>query len=155
MREKTIKKELECILSDEELKGYSKTLATSVRERTKLEADLKSYSSHKKAEIETHNGTIALMSEKVASGKEYRDVVCDVTYLWDLKIKTYTRRDTGEVFGNDIISEHELQEEAEMNAPKPEKKHTLEEKVDSLIEKVDGIIEDETINTEEETQPAE
>ena len=120
MREKTVKRELECILTDAELKDYSKILATSVRERTKLEADLKSYSSHKKAEIETHNGTIALMSEKVASGKEYRDVVCDVVYDWDNKQKTYFRRDTLEICGNDIISERELQEEAELNAPKAE-----------------------------------
>jgi hypothetical protein len=153
MREKTVKRELECILTDSELKDYSKILATSVREKTKLEADLKSYSSHKKAEIETHNGTIALMSEKVASGKEYRDVVCDVTYRWDLKIKTYTRRDTGDVFGNDIISDRELQEEAELNAPKPEPKPTLEDKVDSLIEKVSGLVEEENNETDSD-QPA-
>ena len=113
-------------MSDAELKDYSKTLATSVRERTKLEADLKSYSSHKRAEIETHNGTIALMSEKVASGKEYREVICDVEYLWDEKIKIFRREDTWENVGNEIISEQELQEEAELNAPKPEPKPKLE-----------------------------
>lgn len=117
MRQKEVKRELECVLTDSELKEYSKILAVAVREKTKLEADLKTYQTQKKAEIESRNGIIALMSEKVSSGKEYREVKCSVVYDWDRKEKFYIRQDTGEEIRSDIITERELQEEAELNAP--------------------------------------
>lgn len=116
-REKYANRYLECVLTEDELKDCSKRLAVSVRDRSRAEDALKSFKSQNKSEIDGYDATINSMSEKVSSGKEYREVKCNVVYQWEDKVKEYVREDTGEIIDTDIITERELQEEAELNAP--------------------------------------
>lgn len=116
MREKYHYFNLECKLTEEELKECSKKLADAVQKLERCELEKKAFVSQKKAESEKYSAMVSENSNKVASGKEYRDVKCDVIYDWDNKTKEYIRQDTKEVCHTDIITERELQEEANLNA---------------------------------------
>jgi hypothetical protein len=76
----------------------------------KAEDSLKSFSAQSKAEIQGAQEKINLLAAKLSTGKEYRNVICDVVYNWDNGTRTYVRTDTGEIAGDDIIPESDLQE---------------------------------------------
>ena len=111
---------LECVLSDQEKLEYAKKLAQHHEEKSRAEDRLTEFKSQMKAEIDTHEAQINLLSRKVYSGKEYREVACVIEYDWDEKTKQWIRVDTGEVAKQDIISERELQEEMEVVAESKE-----------------------------------
>ena len=116
MRESKRYEQLECVLSDDELKVYSKSMAEAFKSKEKVEAELQAFKSKKKGEVEAYDALVKDMSYKISSGKEFRKVECRVNYDWDNKEKIIARIDTGEIVDIEIISEHELQEEAELNA---------------------------------------
>jgi hypothetical protein len=110
----------ECVLTDAEKLAYAKIMSDAVGAKQTKENELKTFSTQAKAEIQNCDSQIALYSNKIQTGKEYRPIVCSITYDWDKKVKQWFRTDTGEFLKDDIISEHELQEEAELNAPSKE-----------------------------------
>jgi len=121
MRKTKEKLNLECVLTDQEKLAYSKQLAENLSKKQRAEDTLKSFNTQKKAEIAGLDAEINLKVDKINSGREYRDVECTIFWDWDRKVKVWTRTDTGEVAHEDIISEHELQEEADLQAKKQEK----------------------------------
>jgi hypothetical protein len=110
MNHKTIKKSLICILTDKERREYGISLATTLGDMEKVEAE-------KKAEMENYKNRLAGMqakvddlSSKVRNGKEWRDVDCHVMYgTPDRQHKQTIRLDTGETVSTDIMSEADLQ----------------------------------------------
>ena len=120
MREQYRYEQLECVLTDEELKAYSKIMAEGIRKRECAKDELKAFQSQRKSEIDGCDAVVNDMAGKVGSGKEYRRVKCIIIYNWEDKEKEIVREDTGEFICKEIITEHELQEEAELNAPEKE-----------------------------------
>ena len=105
---------LECILTDKEKLEYSKQLAENVSNKARAEDSLKSFQTQQKAQISNHEAQINLYSEKINTGKEYRAIECQVIYDFEKKEKSWKRKDTGEIAKTDIITEKELQEEADL-----------------------------------------
>jgi hypothetical protein len=103
-------RKLECVLKDSEKLVYSKELSDTFREKDAEEESLKSYSTQAKAAIQGCVEKMKLLSLKLSSGKEYRDVVCAVAYDWEKGTRTYIREDTGEIVDTDIIPETDIQE---------------------------------------------
>ena len=105
---------LECILTDTEKLNYSKEMAEAVGLRVRAEDGLKSASTQFKAQIAGHEAKINLLAEKLSTGREYREVECDVVKDFKKKIKNYIRKDTGAVARTDELSESDLQTELEV-----------------------------------------
>lgn len=114
MREKKTSLYLECVLTEEEMRSYSKQMADSFSKKCRVEDSLKAIKKQMDSEIAGHEARMNLCAERVNSGKEYRDVMCEVFYDWHLKEKRYVRLDTGEIAKTDIITEKELQEELDL-----------------------------------------
>lgn len=105
---------LECVLTDAEKLRYGAEMAELLNKKSRAEDQLKSTSTAIKAEIAAHDAKINDLSGKISTGKERRDVECEINYDWDRKVKSWIRKDTGEVTKEDIIPERELQEELEL-----------------------------------------
>jgi hypothetical protein len=106
---------LECILTDSERLAYSKSLAENISEKTKSENRLKSFSAQAKAEIAGHDADISLLCEKINTGREYRDVLCNIVYDWEKKTKQWIRTDMPDVVARETkISADELQEHLDL-----------------------------------------
>jgi hypothetical protein len=116
MRLKKTSLSLECVLTDEEKLNCSKLQNDAINLKTQAEAELKSFSTQKKAEIASADAVIALYYQKISTGKEYRMIPCEIRYDFDKKEKLFIRTDTGEIAKQDIISESELQEEMDIQA---------------------------------------
>lgn len=111
MRKTKEEMHLECILNDPEKLQYSKELSETVTLKTQAEENLKSFQTQKKAEITGCDAKINLLANKINTGKEYRDVECEITYDFAKKEKTWCRLDTGEIVKIRQIPEEEMQEE--------------------------------------------
>jgi hypothetical protein len=102
---------LECILTDTEKLIYSKEMAESVGFRARAEDSLKSFSTQIKAQIAGHDAKINLLAEKLSTGREYREVECEIVKDFKAKTKSFIRKDTGDVARVDELSESDLQTE--------------------------------------------
>lgn len=111
MRKTSEKLQCKCILTDEETLKYSRDMSSAKSKQSRFESELKSYTITKKAEIQEQETKVLIFSEKINNGYEFRDVECEIVYDFDIKIKRWYRKDTGEVEKEDIISDRELQEE--------------------------------------------
>lgn len=111
MRPTKEERTLECILTDAEKLKYSKELGEKISHCNQLEASKKSYVTQINGEILTDEARIAILAEKVYSGREYRNVECDIIYDFERGERTWVRRDTGEIVKQDIIPEELMQEE--------------------------------------------
>jgi len=101
----------ECVLTESERLAYGKQLAAEMSKVARLKARMSAFRSQIKAEMESHQGRMNMLSEKLNSGCEYRDLECQIRYDWNSKEKVWIRPDTYEVVKQDIIPERELQEE--------------------------------------------
>lgn len=105
------KRPLACKLTKDELLAYSKDLSGALSDRKREEENLDSYKAQSKSKTQSLEGQINLLSEKIYSEKEYREIDCEWRYDFKKGVKTLFRLDTGEEIGNEIIAEHEKQEE--------------------------------------------
>ena len=113
---------LKCVLTEAEKLKYGAEMSEAVANLQRKEEELKSVSTQFKAEIASFEARIAALAEKIRSGSEYREVVCEITYDFKKKIRTWTRTDTKEKYKDDIIPERMLQEELALTDKKTEKK---------------------------------
>lgn len=102
---------LECVLTDKEKLAYSKELSEAVSKKTRAEESLKSFQTQMRAEITGNEAKINLLAEKLNTGKEYREIDCEINYDFEKKEKTWVRLDTGEIVKTRAIPEEEMQEE--------------------------------------------
>ena len=122
---------LECKLTDKQLLDYAREMALNYNRLTEAEGRLKAFKSQTADTIDTCTAKIAELNRKVDTGKEYREVNCEVDYYWDKKEKAWTRTDTWEVAKTDIISEFELQEEIKFQKKEQEKENKTAEAEES------------------------
>lgn len=104
---------LECTLSDAEKLIYSKDLGENITFKVRAEESLKSFSIQKKAEITGHDAKINLLVNKINTGREYREVECEIKFDWEEKLKSWVRKDTGEVAQVHNMTEDEIEEHAQ------------------------------------------
>lgn len=105
---------LQCALTDEEKLRYGSEMSRHLNDLRQCEDSLASFKSQIKGEIETHEARINALSQKIYSGKEFRDVECEIEYDWEKKTRHWIRTDTGEIFKEEPIPECDLQEEMEL-----------------------------------------
>ena len=121
MRLKKQSLSLQCVLTDAEKLTCSQIQNQAWEQKTNAEADLKSFSTQKKAEIANADAIISLQYQKISTGKECRIVECEVKYDFQEKTRTWVRLDTGEIAKQDIIPEEDIQEEIDLQAKEQEK----------------------------------
>lgn len=105
----TFKENLKTKLSPKELADYAKTLSEKYIENVQLEADKKGVVAEYKAKIDVILGQMGLLSQKVSTQAEWRDVECHWEYDWSTDRKNLVREDTGEVVKDDKISQTDRQ----------------------------------------------
>lgn len=105
----TFKENLKTKLSESELKEYAKTLSEKYLEHGQLEADKKGVVAEYKAKTDTLEGQLGLLSQKVSTQQEWRDVECHWDYDWKTEKKRLVREDTGEIVREDKITQQDRQ----------------------------------------------
>lgn len=106
---------LACKLTDAQKLQYSKGLAAAIAQRRSAEDNMKSHQTQLKAEIAGQEAQINLLSEKINSGHEYREVDCVFDYNWKAKVKSLVRLDTGETVREAPIDDAELQQHLDID----------------------------------------
>ena len=108
--------QIEYHLTQQELLVVAKTLSAAMEQKDAVEAKLKNYKDQVKAEVSGLEAEIQKAYVLLNRGTEFRDIECNITYDWDTKTKYWHRKDNGDFVKDDIIPEHERQEEMELNA---------------------------------------
>jgi hypothetical protein len=105
----TFKENLKTRLSAKELADYAQTLSEKYIDNVQLEADKKGLVAEYKAKIDVILGEMGLLSQKVSTQHEWRDVECHWAYNWKTDKKELVREDTGEIVRVDKISQADRQ----------------------------------------------
>lgn len=134
---------LPCVLTNDEKIAYGLEMATEQQRVMEAEGRKQSFNSSIKAEIESHEARAHEIGNKLTTGKEYRDIECKIERNWEEKTRRWIRLDTGEIAREDIIPEHELQEEMELNEAKNAKEQS------DAVGKTDGKTESNIIHFEQ------
>jgi ribosomal protein S28E/S33 len=119
--------QLPCVLTDEEKIKYGLEQSEALQKMAECENLKKQFDTQIKADIEKHEARAHEIGHKLTSGKEFRQVECRIVRNWEEKTRVWIRTDTGEIAQQDIIPEHELQEELEL-----QEKKTKEEQADAV-----------------------
>ena len=107
----TVKKNLTCLLTVEEMKTLGVELADASQKKRRLEDDKKQAMSQYKAEIDAADAEINAISQKISSGREIRMVECTVRYHTPQDgMKTIERNDTGEIVEVVKMTDSELED---------------------------------------------
>lgn len=121
MKRKTSEKmTVECSLTISEKLDCSESLAKLLRDRETKEDRKKAFNSQIKAEIDGFDAEINILTSKITTGTEFRDVDCAIEYDWKSKVRTWIRQDTFVEVKQDIIPESLLQEELDFEEKKEE-----------------------------------
>lgn len=105
----TFKENLKTKLSAKELADYAQSLSEKYIDNVQLEADKKGLVAEYKAKIDVILGEMGLLSQKVSTQYEWRDVECHWGYNWKTDKKVLIRQDTGEVVREEKISQADRQ----------------------------------------------
>lgn len=125
-RQTKVTRTLECIIEDDKYIEYSKELAGYNKKMLRLDNEKKSYNKQIGYEISKVEASIQELSDKVGTGKEMRDIDCEVKYDWDKGEKTIIRLDLNEIVTTDIITETEKQMEIELTEKENKDKENVE-----------------------------
>jgi hypothetical protein len=109
---------LPCILNDQEKIEYGLQQAEALQKMEEAENKKKEFDSQIKADIEKYEARAHEIGHKLTSGKEYREVECEIVYDFKNKTRAWIRKDTKEEAKNDIIPEEMLQEEIPLDSDK-------------------------------------
>jgi hypothetical protein len=107
---------LPCVLTEEDILRYTKDRSEHYGKMKAAQNTLDAYKKQVNSEIATHEAKIDLLEGKLSSGKEFRDIECDIVYDWKKQVKIWVRKDTGEHVKDDIITEYECQEQAKLES---------------------------------------
>lgn len=119
----TVQRNLEYYFTDDEKMAMSQQLAVETQNKRRLEDQKKAVTSQYGSQINEKAEAINTLSDKIASGYEYRNIECTVQWHTPAKNKKLlTRSDTGETFienmteyDHNIFNQYQekLQEEAD------------------------------------------
>ncbi len=105
----TFKENLKTRLSPKELADYAQSLSEKYIDNVQLEADKKGLVAEYKAKIDVILGEMGLLSQKVSTQHEWRDVECHWAYNWKTDRKELVREDTGEMVREEKITQADRQ----------------------------------------------
>ncbi len=105
----TFKENLKTRLTPKELADYATALSEKYIDNVQLEADKKGLVAEYKAKIDVMLGEMGLLSQKVSTQHEWRDVDCHWGYNWKTDKKVLVRQDTGEVVREEKITQTDRQ----------------------------------------------
>lgn len=121
----TCQRNLEYYFTDDEKMQMSQQLAVETQNKRRLEDQKKAVTSQYGSQINEKAEAINTLSDKIASGYEYRNIECTVQWHTPTKNKKLiTRSDTGEPFVENMTEydhnlfnqyQEKLQEEADAN----------------------------------------
>lgn len=110
LKDGEIKMSLRCVFTHAELLERSKQLAEANRQAAELENDKKRAMDEYKSRISNVVLNVSVLSEKVTTGYEFRDVACRVRYDYPKPgKKTIIRLDTNEEVGVHDMNNEEKQ----------------------------------------------
>jgi len=104
------KQYLECILTDDELIERSRSLAKANQDLADVEARKKDVMADFTAQQKKHEANIGVLSRKVSTGKEYRDVECEWSINFTSGFKALIRKDTREIIKTEPVTSKDRQE---------------------------------------------
>lgn len=105
----SFRQELECVLTDSQIKTYSAELARLTQEQAELEDRKKEVTAGYKARIDACISSTRVVARKVATGKEMRDVDVRWELDFDSNAKYLFRLDTYQVVDTKPLTEDERQ----------------------------------------------
>lgn len=105
----TFKENLKTRLSERELKEYAKDMSEKYIEHCQLEADKKGVVAEYKGKTDVIESQLNLLSQKVSTQHEWRDVECHWGYNWKTDKKVLVRQDTGEIVREEKITQADRQ----------------------------------------------
>ncbi len=105
----TFKENLKTKLSAKELADYAQSLSEKYIDNVQLEADKKGNMAEYKAKADVIIGEMGLLSQKVSTQHEWRDVECHWFYNWDTGKKQLVREDTRENVREEKITQADRQ----------------------------------------------
>lgn len=105
----TFKENLKTRLTPQELSDYAKEMSEKYIEHGQLEADKKGVVAEYKGRTEVLEGQLNLLSQKVSTQHEWRDVECHWAYDWKTDKKQLVREDTGEIVKESKITQDDRQ----------------------------------------------
>jgi hypothetical protein len=109
MRNGIFRSELECLLTEHEIKTYSGELARLTQSQAELEDRKKEVSADYKARIDACISQTRVIARKVSSGKEMKDVEVRWNYDYLANVKVLERLDTLEIIDTKALTENERQ----------------------------------------------
>ena len=118
----TFKENLKTRLSPKEIADYAQTLSEKYIDNVQLEADKKGLVAEYKAKSDVILGEMGLLSQKVSTQHEWRDVECHWGYNWKTDKKVLIRQDTGEIVREEKITTNDRQKLFPLEKKKEEKK---------------------------------
>ncbi len=118
----TFKENLKTLLNDRELREYAKELSKKYIDHGQLEADKKGVVAEYKAKTDVLEGQLSLLSQKVSTQHEWRDVESHWAYNWKTDRKQLAREDTGEIAKEEKITQADRQKLFPLNSKKENEK---------------------------------
>ena len=100
---------LQCVLTDQELIAKSKELAKCNEDLADVEAKKKDVVADFTAQQKKHEANIGSLSRVVSTGKEYRNVKCELELDYATGMKTLRRLDTLEIVKQCELTQNERQ----------------------------------------------
>lgn len=154
MEQQTITRDLEYFFTDEEKLEMGKQLAAENQNKRKLEDSKKAVMSQYGSQINEKQETINVLTDKLASGYEFRKIGCTIQWHTpDRNKKTITREDTGAEWVERMTEyDHDLfnQWEEKMAAGAEGGEHEFEQPVN--VEEETPAMTDEEPEAEEEAE---
>ena len=109
MEVKTTTEYLKCILTDDEFREYSSTLARKYSDIQELESQKKAITSDFASRINSATEETSRLARIIQNKCEYRNVDCEILYNYDKGIVTVIRLDTGEEVKSRAMTSDERQ----------------------------------------------
>lgn len=107
---KKVTQRLRCNLSDEEKINAGKELAEATNELSSIEEDKTQVMADFKAQVTAQEAKVSMLSNKLRSGYELRNVQCEVIFgVPESHQKQTVRLDTNEIVSTETMSEEEKQ----------------------------------------------
>lgn len=108
-RQKTLTRNIRCVLTRDEVHAYGQELARSNASKDEVEERKKEVDAQLKAEIESHSTRALYLARKINNGYEYRDVECQVQFDYMKNSAVTIRLDTMETIETRAMTDEERQ----------------------------------------------
>jgi len=110
MREDSVLKNLECLLTEKEVTDMGAEMAKNFVEEAEVLSAKKDSMSGFKSQIDDIRKRQGCLSNCITTGVEFRDVECQIEYDWENGMKSIIRLDTKAIVQKLEITEEEQQE---------------------------------------------